>query len=90
MNLFYSKLSSLRTQLRKWSKEEFGNIFDRVKSAAETYKQREAEFDSRGDESSKLRLHEVRTVYLRELSVAYSALLDQGGRCEHHFLPFGG
>ncbi|XP_071921878.1 uncharacterized protein [Coffea arabica] len=69
MHLFHSKLSSLRTQLRKWNKEEFKNIFARVQSAEDTYKQREAEFDSRGDVSSKTRLHEARAMYLRELSV---------------------
>ncbi|XP_027109243.2 uncharacterized protein [Coffea arabica] len=67
MNLFFSMLASLRAHLRKWSKEEFGNIFARVKSAEETYKQREAEFDSNGGEPSKLRLYEARAVYLREL-----------------------
>ncbi|XP_071909739.1 uncharacterized protein [Coffea arabica] len=68
MNLFVSKLASLRRQLRKWSKE-FGNIFARVRSAKELYKQQEADFDSRGDDSSKIRLQEARALYLRELSV---------------------
>ncbi|XP_027156894.1 uncharacterized protein LOC113758060 [Coffea eugenioides] len=62
MHLFYSKLSSLRTQLRKWNKKEFGNIFARVQSIEDTYKQQEAEFDSRGDVSSKTRLHEARAM----------------------------
>ncbi|XP_027182051.1 uncharacterized protein LOC113780452 [Coffea eugenioides] len=66
MHLFHSKLSSLRTQLRKWNKEKFKNIFAQVQSAEDTYKQREAKFDSRGDVSSKTRLHEARAMYLRE------------------------
>ncbi|XP_071933128.1 uncharacterized protein [Coffea arabica] len=69
MNLFYSKLTALRLQLQKWSKEKFGNIFARVKSAEEVYKQREVEFDSRGDDLSMIRHHEARAMYLRELAI---------------------
>ena len=69
MSLFFTKLSSLHNRLRKWSKEEFGNIFAQVKSVAESYKQREVEFNSSGEESSKIQLHEAKAMYLRELSV---------------------
>ncbi|XP_071909698.1 uncharacterized protein [Coffea arabica] len=67
MTLFHSKMQSLRTKLREWSKEVFGNIFDGVKRAADTYKLREEEFNSYCDESSQIRLHKARAVYLREL-----------------------
>ena len=69
MSRFSQKLKQVRTKLRGWSREVFGNITSRVKTTEATYRLREEEYDRCRNEATRFCLNAARADYNRELAV---------------------
>ncbi|XP_027151252.1 uncharacterized protein LOC113751439 [Coffea eugenioides] len=66
---FFNKLMNVRHHLKQWNREVFGNVTSNVAQAEQELKQREGDYDTHRTDEYKLRLHEARARYNRELAV---------------------
>ena len=51
---FYQRLSNVKSQLRGWSRQSFGDIFQAVQVAEENLRHRQEVFDVTRDDISRL------------------------------------
>ena len=65
----HRKLAAVRSKLRVWNKEVFGNIGDRVVELGQTMKANEERYDREHTTAAKIDYHEARAAYMHQLAI---------------------
>nr|XP_027122211.1 uncharacterized protein LOC113739165 [Coffea arabica] len=63
----HRKLAAVRSKLRVWNKEVFGNIGDRVVELGQIMKAKEERYDREHTTAAKIDYHEARAAYMHQL-----------------------
>nr|XP_016446838.1 PREDICTED: uncharacterized protein LOC107771891 [Nicotiana tabacum] len=69
MWIFHQKLKALCTGLSKWSRQEYGDIFQKAKEFEEQVKAAEMVLAQTNDESDRATLHDLEAQYIRYMKL---------------------
>ena len=66
---FFQRLMHVKSKLRDWNRQSFGDIFQAVKDTEDILRQQQEKFEAARDDLSRIRLGEARAKHAQALSV---------------------